>query len=349
MAEKPTDVQAKVDQEIFTKEEKMSTDTKNSSTKSANSANISESSSSNGEEYEIIQISHSDDVKRKDNENYTETLESSQSALPSLNITGNGNQLELQKTLEECVEDNDSFASKQIDNSVPNKSENDCEINSNNMSLTNESTLVNEADNENHTVFHNIKYLGAAVINDPKNERLIHSLMKELNVIDDLCEDDQDEESDSANLASSDGGVGHEVIVRVPKSADGSVFVRIYNKNESDKNEEGGIVGDFPIYRIIFFARGNAGTTEESCFAFTVAIPVTPSLKLKPDASKQNHGKVTFKCHAFRCSQNDTVTKVFTSFAGAFKKPKAEGKRYEHRFMILELNRGYSQKKICAF
>ena len=106
-------------------------------------------------------------------------------------------------------------------------------------------------------------------------------------------------------------------------SADGSVFVRCYNKDET---QEGDIVGDFPIYRIIFFARGNAGTTEEACFAFTVAIPVTPSLKLKPDASRPNQGKVTFKCHAFRCSQSDTVTKVFTSFAGAFKKPKNEGK-----------------------
>ena len=323
MSEEASNIKGSHNQEISNKEDKMNAESKNTSTNTT-SANISESSSSNGEEYEIIQIANSIEGNKENAKIDSETLLPSKSTMPSLNITGNGNQMELQKTLEECVEDNDTLETSQCDKNVPISPE-DGEINSNNMSLTNESSTVNDTENENHTVFHNIKYLGAAVINDPKNERLIHSLMKELNVIDDLCEEDQDEESDSINPESSDGGIGHEVIVRVPKSADGSVFVRCYSKDESNSNE-GGIVGDFPIYRIIFFARGNAGTSEEACFAFTVAMPVTPSLKLNPDASRPNQGKVTFKCHAFRCSQSETVTKVFTSFAGAFKKPKSEGK-----------------------
>ena len=310
-------------EEKMDSEEKMNAESKNSSAINVQSANISESSSSNGEEYEIIQMAQSGELKKDSETSASVALESPQPTLPSLNITGNGNQMELQKTLQECVEDNDILETNKSDNTVPKSSDNGSETNCINMSLANETIIADESESNNYTLFHNIKYLGAAVINDPKNERLIHSLMKELNVIDDLCEDDQDEESDSVNADPSDGGIVHEVIVRVPKTADGSVFVRCYNKNE---NQEGDIVGDFPIYRIIFFARGNAGTTEEACFAFTVAIPVTPSLKLKPDASRLNQGKVTFKCHAFRCSQSEIVTKVFTSFAGAFKKPKNEGR-----------------------
>ena len=37
-------------------------------------------------------------------------------------------------------------------------------------SMVNENVLENE---NNHTIFHNISYLGATVFNEPKNERLI--------------------------------------------------------------------------------------------------------------------------------------------------------------------------------
>ena len=287
----------------------------------ATSANISESSSSNGEEYEIVQMMQQGESKSENNVPMPDTSVSQNPVSPSLNIVGNGNQIELQKTLEECVQDD----LKLSDNNVPISSENSVGANSNNVSVVNETIMGDGTESDNHTVFDNIKYLGAAVINDPKNERLIHSLMKELNVIDDLCDDDQEDESDIVPPQSSDTSAGHDVTIRVPKSADGSVFVRCCNKNDSLSNDEGGIVGDFPIYRIIFFARGNAGTTEEACFAFTVAIPVTPSLKSTGDAVKPSQGKVTFKCHAFRCSKSEIVTKVFAGFAYAFKKPRNEG------------------------
>ena len=288
------------------------------------SANSSESSSSNGEEYEIVPMIPSDEMKNEPCHSNSEGFESASSTSPSLNIVGNGNQMELQKTLKECVEDNE-MQKELCDVNVPNTTD-DVKENSSNISVVNETSVVEESEGENQTLFHDIKYLGAAVINDPKNERLIHSLMKELNVIDDLCEDDQDEETDPVTPPSSEATAGQKVTIRVPKSADGSVFVQCFNKNDSLTNEEGGIVGDFPIFRIIFFARGNAGTTEETCFAFTVAIPVTPSLKPASDSLKTSQGKVTFKCHAFRCRKSDGVTEVFSAFAQAFKKPKSEGK-----------------------
>ena len=281
--------------------------------KEVKSANSSDSVSSNGEDYEIVQII---EPQNKTEPSTPNPKVSDQPTSPSLKIVGNGDQLELQKKLEECCEDDQNHqVVMEGDNNVPNSRE------EGESSVTNESKVASqtEAEDENHTMFQDIKYLGAAVISDPKNEQLIHSLMKELNIIDDLCEED-----DEGQNSASDAGIGQGVTVRVPKNAEGNVLVRCLNKDKTLVNNDGGVVGDFPIYRIIFFARGNAGTTEEACFAFTVALPSTPSLKSSSTGGmvRANQNKVTFKCHAFRCTQGDVVTKVFTSFAHAFKKPQ---------------------------
>ena len=293
------------------------------SSNKSTSANSSESPSSNGEEYEIVQMMPATEGKSDSiSASITGHSVPVTSTSPSLKIIGNGNETELQKTLEECCKDNvgcDEMGKEEI--IVPSVTKNGKTTCDTSVENANELTI----NDENHTVFHNIKYLGAAVINDPKNERLIHSLMKELNVIDDLYEEEQDDEPDQGQTNTLGSGVGHEVMVRVPKSADGNVLVRCTSKDGSQESDVG-IVGEFPIFRIIFFARGNSGTTEEACFAFTVAIPATPSLKCTGDAVKSSQPKVTFKCHAFRCNRGDTVTKVFTSFAYAFKKPQNEGK-----------------------
>ena len=289
--------------------------------KEVKSANSSDSVSSNGEDYEIVQM-----IQQPQNRNEASNPKPDASDLPtspSLKIVGNGDQVELQKKLEECCEDDQMHQCvMKGDINVPNTAE------GGESSVTNERSVVDQTEVEaaNCTLFNNIKYLGAAVINDPKNEQLIHSLMKELNIIDDLCGDNED---DGGETSTTNEGIGQEVSVRVPNNAEGNVLVRCLNKDKDLENNDGVIVGDFPIYRIIFFARGNAGTTEEACFAFTVALPSTPSLRSSSTgvAVRSNQNKVTFKCHAFRCSQGEAVTKVFTSFAHAFKKPQSdEGK-----------------------
>ena len=64
-------------------------------------------------------------------------------------------------------------------------------------SLVNENRNILE-DVSNHTIFHNINYLGASRMNEPKNERLIHGIMKEYNVLDDLR--DPEEEKTSVDI-----------------------------------------------------------------------------------------------------------------------------------------------------
>lgn len=54
-----------------------------------------------------------------------------------------------------------------------------------------------------------------------------------------------------------------EIKLRVPRTSDGWVYVC---------DADGGTLAKFPIYRIIFFARGNATSSEAACFAFTCAV-----------------------------------------------------------------------------
>ena len=70
---------------------------------------------------------------------------------------------------------------------------------------------------------------------------------------DDLLSDDGD------NIPSS----SIEIKLRVPRTSDGWVYVC---------DARGVTLAKFPIYRIIFFARGNATSNEAACFAFTCAV-----------------------------------------------------------------------------
>ena len=54
-----------------------------------------------------------------------------------------------------------------------------------------------------------------------------------------------------------------KIKLHVPRTSDGWVYVCDIN---------GATIAKFPIYRIIFFARGNATSSEAACFAFTCAV-----------------------------------------------------------------------------
>ena len=88
-----------------------------------------------------------------------------------------------------------------------------------------------------------------------------------------------------------------------------------------------------PIHRIIFFARGLAGTADASCFAFTCP---------RGDSEEM----AIFQCHVFRCEISEAVTKVMASFVQAFRRcdtastvsvpnsPSGEKKQHELSFEV---------------
>lgn len=61
----------------------------------------------------------------------------------------------------------------------------------------------------------------------------------------------------------------------------------------------------YPIQRIIYFAKGPAGTPDASCFAFTCP---------RGDSDET----AIFQCHVFRCQIPEAVPRVMSCFVQAF-------------------------------
>ena len=120
--------------------------------------------------------------------------------------------------------------------------------------LANENLL----EDPDHTIFHNVAYLGSVVVHNPKDEAAIQQHMAVMN------------QESPAPLA---------VTVSVPRSSLDSVVLR-----EAATRTR---VGSFRIQRIIFFARGQANTLENSCFAFT-------------SAQGESENTAVVQCHVFR-------------------------------------------------
>eukprot|EP00090_Calanus_glacialis_P000348 TRINITY_DN10211_c0_g1_i1.p1 TRINITY_DN10211_c0_g1~~TRINITY_DN10211_c0_g1_i1.p1 ORF type:complete len:1017 (-),score=311.81 TRINITY_DN10211_c0_g1_i1:664-3714(-) len=141
--------------------------------------------------------------------------------------------------------------------------------------LSNENLL----EDPDHTIFHNVAYLGAVTVHNPKDEAAIQEHMSVMN------------QASAVPLA---------VTVSVPRCSTDSVVLR-----EAATRTR---VASFRIHKIIFFARGQVNTPENSCFAFTSA---------QGDTAQST----VVQCHVFRCEVPEAVNKIFISFAKAFKKP----------------------------
>lgn len=90
------------------------------------------------------------------------------------------------------------------------------------------------------------------------------------------------------------------VRVSVPRTSEGWVSVRRESPEE--------LMLCLPVNRIIFFARG---ATEPRCFALTC-------VKVNRDGATVEQR--SFQTHVFRCAMIEAVTKVYESFAQAFKR-----------------------------
>ena len=175
------------------------------------------------------------------------------------------NQEVLEESLKECLE----------------------EHNDDKKTITDLSTVINNEnllEDPDHTIFHNVAYLGSVSVHNPKDEEAIQEHMSVMN------------QSASSPML---------VTVSVPKSCNDSVVLR-----ETTTRTR---VAQYRIHRIIFFARGKSDTEERSCFAFTSAVGDGPLPSSSPSL---------VQCHIFRCQMPEAVNKIFISFAKAFKKPE---------------------------
>ena len=146
----------------------------------------------------------------------------------------------MKESIKECLEENGDTAKEEV------------------TTVINNENLLEDPD---HTIFHNVSFLGSVRVDNPKDEAVIQEHMRVMN--------------QSCVTPVS-------VTVSVPKSCNDSVVLRETNTRTR--------VAQFRIHRIIFFARGQSESNEKSCFAFTSAV-----------GDGQGHSHVVqcqvFRCH----------------------------------------------------
>lgn len=147
---------------------------------------------------------------------------------------------DLEQSLKECLEENPSAKNETIDDLS--------------TILSNENIL----EDPDHTIFHNVAYLGSVTVHNPKDEAAIQEHMAVMN------------QASAVPLA---------ITVSVPRCSTDSVVLR-----EAATRTR---VASFRIHRIIFFARGQVNTPENSCFAFT-------------SAQGETAQNTVVQCHVFR-------------------------------------------------
>ncbi|XP_024899770.1 rab GTPase-activating protein 1-like [Pteropus alecto] len=128
---------------------------------------------------------------------------------------------------------------------------------------------------EDSVLFNKLTYLGCLKVSSPRNE--VEALRA------------------MATMKSSSQSP-FPVTLYVPNVPEGSV--RIIDQSRSVE------IASFPIYKVLFCARGHDGTAESNCFAFT----------------ESSHGSEEFQIHVFTCEIKEAVSRILYSFCTAFKR-----------------------------
>ncbi|KAJ6654682.1 hypothetical protein lerEdw1_006704 [Lerista edwardsae] len=128
---------------------------------------------------------------------------------------------------------------------------------------------------EDSVLFNKLTYLGCMKVSAPRSES------------EALCA--------MATLKNSSHS-SFPVTLYVPNIPDGSV--RIIDQSSNTE------IASFPIYKVLFCVRGQNGTLEWDCFAFTESLS---------DADE-------FQIHVFSCEIKEAVSRILYSFSTAFKR-----------------------------
>ncbi|KFV76486.1 Rab GTPase-activating protein 1-like, partial [Dryobates pubescens] len=84
--------------------------------------------------------------------------------------------------------------------------------------------------------------------------------------------------------------------------------------NQSTNTE----IASFPIYKVLFCVRGQNGTSESDCFAFT----------------ESSCGTEEFQIHVFSCEIKEAVSRILYSFSTAFKRSSKQASEHVKDFVL---------------
>ncbi|NXF94424.1 RBG1L protein, partial [Eubucco bourcierii] len=142
---------------------------------------------------------------------------------------------------------------------------------------------------EDSVLFNKLSYLGFTKVSAPRNEpEALHAM---------------------ANLRSS-SQAPLPVTLYVPNIPEGSV--RIINQSNNTE------IASFPIYKVLFCVRGQNGTSESDCFAFT----------------ESSCGTEEFQIHVFSCEIKEAVSRILYSFSTAFKRSSKQASEHVKDFVL---------------
>ncbi|KAM9009342.1 rab GTPase-activating protein 1-like isoform 3-T6 [Ara ararauna] len=142
---------------------------------------------------------------------------------------------------------------------------------------------------EDSVLFNKLTYLGCTKVSAPRNEaEALHAM---------------------ANMKSS-SQASLPVTLYVPNIPEGSV--RIINQSSNTE------IASFPIYKVVFCVRGQNGTSESDCFAFT----------------ESSCGTEEFQIHVFSCEIKEAVSRILYSFSTAFKRSSKQASDHVKDFLL---------------
>ncbi|NXH99269.1 RBG1L protein, partial [Pachycephala philippinensis] len=142
---------------------------------------------------------------------------------------------------------------------------------------------------EDSVLFNKLTYLGCTKVSAPRNEpEALHAM---------------------ANMKSS-SQAPLPVTLYVPNIPEGSV--RIIDQSSNVE------IASFPIYKVLFCVRGQNGTAESDCFAFT----------------ESSCGTEEFQIHVFSCEIKEAVSRILYSFSTAFKRSSKQASDHVKDFVL---------------
>ncbi|XP_045839092.1 rab GTPase-activating protein 1-like isoform X2 [Meles meles] len=219
----------------------------------------------NSEEFVLVP-QHADDTSTKEDEK------------PKLKIVSNGDE-QLEKAMEEILRDSEKGQSSllvdcQSSTEISEHSFGDISPSQTKISTPRPSSPSGLPE-EDSVLFNKLTYLGCMKVSSPRNE--VEALRA---------------------MATMKSSSQHPfpVTLYVPNVPEGSV--RIIDQSNNVE------LASFPIYKVLFCARGHDGTTESNCFAFT----------------ESSHGSEEFQIHVFSCEIKEAVSRILYSFCTAFKR-----------------------------
>ncbi|XP_026942059.1 rab GTPase-activating protein 1-like isoform X2 [Sagmatias obliquidens] len=233
----------------------------------------------NSEEFVLVP-QHADDTSTKDDEK------------PELKIVSNGDE-QLEKAMEEILRDSEKGQSSLLVDCPSSSEISDHSFGDVSASQINKPSLQLILDpsnteistprpsspsgipEEDSVLFNKLTYLGCMKVSSPRNE--VEALRA---------------------MATMKSSSQHPfpVTLYVPNVPEGSV--RIIDQSNNME------IASFPIYKVLFCARGHDGTVESNCFAFT----------------ESSHGSEEFQIHVFSCEIKEAVSRILYSFSTAFKR-----------------------------